>query len=104
MKREWVVAACVLTGAAGLHVGKSAHAEPPQVKCETLYFAYEAGRKAGHENIDTQRNAIENVITAKMAAGYVRTIYSATLPVMSEADKTVAVGQTAVLCFATAGD
>ena len=69
MKREWTVLACVLAGAAGLYVGKSAHAEPPQVKCETLYFEFESGTKAGRENVDVARNAIENVITAKMVAG-----------------------------------
>jgi hypothetical protein len=102
MKREWVVAACVLTGAAGVYVGKPAEAGPPQVKCETLYFEFEPGKKAGRENVDVARNAIENIITAKMAAGYIRPIYSSTFPVLNSGGVTV--GQAGVLCFATAGD
>jgi hypothetical protein len=104
MKREWVVAACVVAGAAGLYVGKSAHAQPPQVKCETLYFEFESGKKAGRENVDTQRNVVENIITAKMAAGYVNTIYASSFPIMSDMNKTVQVGQAGILCFATAGN
>jgi hypothetical protein len=100
MQREWVVAACVLVGAAGLYVGKSAHAEAPQVKCETLYFEFEAGKKAGRENVDVARNAIENVITAKMVAGYTRTIYSSTFPIVGSGYS----GQASILCFATTGD
>ena len=103
MKREWVVAACVLTGGAGLYAGESAHAAPPQVKCETLYFEFEAGKKAGRENVDVARNAIENVITAKMVAGYVRPVYSSTFPILSGMNGTT-IGQAGVLCFATAGD
>ena len=102
MKREWVVAACVVAGVAGLYGGKSAHAEPPRVKCETLYFEYEYGRKDSRANVDTQRNAVENVITAQMVAGYVRPIYSSTFPVLNSNGGTV--GLAGVLCFATAGD
>ena len=107
MKREWVVAACLVAGAAGLYVGKSAHAQPPQVKCETLYFEFESGKKAGREAVDTQRNVIENVITAKMAQGYVHTIYSSTFPLITTnglSGERTQVGQAGVVCFATPGD
>jgi len=99
MKREWVVAACMVAGAPGLYVGRSAHAEAPKVKCETLYFEYESGKK-GRTDVDTQRNAIENVIAAKMAEGYVRPVYSSTFPIMN----TFSGAQAGILCFATAGD
>lgn len=103
MKREWMVAACVVTGAAGLYVGRSAHAEPPKVSCETLYYEFEDGKRASRANVDTLRDTIYGAITAKMVAGYVRPVYSSTFPLVNSLNGSM-VGQAGVLCFATAGN